>query len=140
MAVKLFAKEVGVPAAFICDAAGEQTSPPMRSFFTDIGTMLRVLEEGIPWAYKAELYICIIKEADQKDMKESNCPFALWDYCVEQRAHINNLTAKDSFEINGTTPHTSPTGEEGDISSLCTFEWYEWCYFRDWNMSFPFNK
>eukprot|EP00957_Ditylum_brightwellii_P056536 4286395-Ditylum_brightwellii.AAC.1 len=36
-------------------------------------------------------------------MKESNCPLALWDCCVEQRARINNLTAKDSFKLNGTT-------------------------------------
>eukprot|EP00957_Ditylum_brightwellii_P037610 2844393-Ditylum_brightwellii.AAC.1 len=73
-------------------------------------------------------------------MKESDCPLALWDYCVEWRAHINNLTAKDSFKINDTTPHTGLTGEEGDILSLCTYKWYEWCYFRNRNMSFPFNK
>eukprot|EP00957_Ditylum_brightwellii_P020082 1515016-Ditylum_brightwellii.AAC.1 len=64
-------------------------------------------------------------------MKECNCPLTLWDYCVEQSALINNLTAKDSFKLNGTTHHTALTGEEGDISSLCTYMWYEWCYFRD---------
>eukprot|EP00957_Ditylum_brightwellii_P134889 10284147-Ditylum_brightwellii.AAC.1 len=74
------------------------------------------------------------------DMKGSNCPLALWDYCVEQRACINNFTAKDSFKLNGTTPHTALTSEEGDILGLCTYKWYEWCYFRDNNMSFSFDK
>eukprot|EP00957_Ditylum_brightwellii_P118630 9048524-Ditylum_brightwellii.AAC.1 len=73
-------------------------------------------------------------------MKKSDCPLALWDYCIEQRARINNLTAKDSFKLNGITPHTALTGKEGDISSLSTFNWYEWCYLRDRNMSSPFNK
>eukprot|EP00957_Ditylum_brightwellii_P034811 2637960-Ditylum_brightwellii.AAC.1 len=94
----------------------------MRAFCAEIGTTLRVLVEGTPWANKAELYIGLVKEAVQKDMKESNCPLALWDYCVEQRVRINNLAAKDSFKLNGTTPHTALTSEEGDILSLCAFK------------------
>eukprot|EP00957_Ditylum_brightwellii_P159895 12170980-Ditylum_brightwellii.AAC.1 len=81
-----------------------------------------------------------MKEAAQKDMKESDCSLALWNYCVEQRAQVNNFTANNFFKLNGTTPHMALTGEEGDILSLCIFKWYEWCYFREQNMSFPFNK
>ena len=55
----------------------------LRKFCGEIGTMLRVLEEGTPWANKAELYIGLIKEAVRKDMKDSNCPPAFWDYCAE---------------------------------------------------------
>ena len=55
--VKEFAKEVGAPDAIICDAAREQKSQDVRKFLGEIGTMLRVLEEGTPWANKAELYI-----------------------------------------------------------------------------------
>eukprot|EP00957_Ditylum_brightwellii_P124688 9504079-Ditylum_brightwellii.AAC.1 len=51
-------------------------------------------------------------------MKESDCPIALLDYCVEKRAHINNLTVKDSFKLNGTTPHTVLSEREGDISKI----------------------
>jgi hypothetical protein len=80
--VKQFAKEVGAPDAIICDMAGEQTSQPLRKFCNEIGTTL---------ANKDELYIGLIKEAVQKDTKDSNCPLAFWDYCVERRAGINNL-------------------------------------------------
>ena len=92
LAVKQFAKEIGAPDALICDAAGEQTSQELRRFCSEMGTTLRVLEEGTPWANKAELYIGILKEAVRKDMKESNCPLVLWDYCIERRARINNMT------------------------------------------------
>ena len=139
-AVKQFAKEIGVPEAIICDMSGEQTSGPMKKFCQEIGTTLRILEEGTPWANKAELYIGLIKEAVRKDMKDSNCPLAFWDYCVERRARINNLTAKSLFKLHGTNAHTALTGEEGDISNLCQFGWYEWCYYRDNTKAFPLNR
>ena len=139
-AVKQFAKEIGAPDAIICDMAGEQTSPALKRFCQEIGTTLKFLEEGTPWANKAELYIGLIKEAVRKDMKESDCPLAFWDYCVERRARINNLTAKDLFTLHGTNAHTALTGEDGDISNLCQYKWYDWCYFREQKQKFPFNR
>ena len=139
-AVKQFAKEIGAPDAIICDAAAEQKSKPLRKFLGEIGTTLRVLEEGTPWANKAELYIGLIKEAVRKDMKDSDCPLAFWDYCVERRARINNMTAKDLFQLHGSNAHTALTGDEGDISNLCNYKWYDWCYFRDHKNKFPFNR
>ena len=73
-------------------------------------------------------------------MKDSDCPLVLWDYCVERRARINNLTAKDLFQLHGTNAYTALTSEEGDISNLCQFGFYDWCYFREQKASFPFNK
>ena len=98
-ALKEFAKEVGAPEAIICDASKEQTSLSLRKFCNDMGTTLRILEEGTQWANKAELYIGLIKEAVHKDMKDSDCPLRLWDYCVECRARINNLTARNLFSL-----------------------------------------
>jgi hypothetical protein len=139
-AVKQFAKEVGAPDAIISDAAPEQKSQEMKKFLNEIGTTLRVLEEGTPWANKAELYIGLVKEAVRKDMKVSNCPLAFWDYCVERRARINNLTARNLFQLHGTNSHTSTTGDEGDISNLVQYQWYDWCYYREHKNSFPFNR
>ena len=31
-------------------------------------------------------------------------------------------------------------GEQGDISNLCQFRWYDWCYFRDLKALFPHNQ
>ncbi len=49
-AVKEFAKAIGAPEAIICDAAREQKSEALRKFLGELGTTLRVLEEGTPWA------------------------------------------------------------------------------------------
>jgi len=139
-ALKQFVKEVGAPEIIICDHSGEQSSDNVKQYCSDIGTSLRYIEEGTPWANKAELYIGLLKEAVRKDMKESDCPLVLWDYCVERRARISNLSARKQFSLHGLNSYTSLTSEEGDISNLCQFSFYDWCYFRDQGVAFPFNK
>ena len=136
-AMKQFAKEIGAPDAFVCDVSGEQTSPAVRKFCNDIGSTLRTLEEGTPWANKAELYIGLLKEAVRKDMKEASSPLAFWDYCVERRARINNLTARSTFKLQNSNPHQTIMNNQGDMSSLCQYGWYDWCYFRDHGQAWP---
>ena len=76
-AVKQFAKEIGAPEVLVCDRSGEQSNDSLRAYCVDIGTTLRYIEEGTPWANKAELYIGLLKESIRKDLKESNCPLVL---------------------------------------------------------------
>jgi len=73
-------------------------------------------------------------------MKQSNCPLAFWCYCAERRARINNLTARNLFQLEGQNAHFSVTGKEGDLSNLCQFNWYDWCYFREQKTAFPFAR
>jgi hypothetical protein len=51
-----------------------------------------------------------------------------------------DLTARNLFSLHGNTPHQDMTGKEGDISNLCQYGWYEWCYFREKKNKFPFNR
>ena len=83
-AFRSFAKEIGVPHALIVDPAAEQTSKTVKKFCNEIGTTLRILEEHTQWANRAELYIGLFKEAVRKDMKTSNSPMVLWDYCAQR--------------------------------------------------------
>ena len=140
LAVKQFAKEIGAPKALITDPAREQKSQELRKFCNDIGTTLCVLEEGTQWANRAELHIGLIKEAVRKDMKAANCPLPFWDYCVERRARINNLTAKDLFQLHGLNAHTATLGTEGDILSLCQFAFYQWGFYREKSSKFLFGS
>ena len=102
--------------------------------------MLQALEEGMPWSNKAELYIKLMKEAICKDMKEANCPLRFRDYCLEHRVWIYNLTSCDHIKVRGSNPHTETFGDQGDISNLCQFRWYDWCYFRYHKAPFPHNQ
>ena len=139
-AIRLFCKEVGVPSAFICDQSGEQTSRDVTNFIGDVGSSLRLLEEGTPWANRAELVIGHLKASVRDDMRSSSSPIALWDYCMERRAKINNLTAKSMYQLRGVTPYETVHGREGDISVLATFSWYEPIYYLDHGSTFPMAR
>ena len=73
-------------------------------------------------------------------MRAQQSPLVLWDYCVERRAMIFCLTARNLFQLEGKNPHTATFGEEGYISNLCQFDWYEWVYFWDGSDKYPFPK
>ena len=138
--LKQFTKDIGAPEAIICDGSEEQTATEVNKYCGDIGTTLRIIEESTPWSNKSELYIGLIKGSVRKDTKETDIPPFLWCYCAERRSLIINLTAKKLFQLHGSTLHTALTSEEGDISNLCQFKYYDWCYHRDNKAKFPFNR
>ena len=80
-----------------------------------------------------------LKDAVRKDLRASDCPMTLWDYAIEHRVIIHNVIPGDPFQNNGLTPYATTFGESGDISNICSFESYQWIYYRD-NGSFPSNK
>ena len=116
---------MGVPEAIISDFHKFNKLKEVRKFCHKIGTTLRVLESLTQWANRAELYVGLFKDAVRKDMLQENTPLVFWDYCAERRAAITNMTAKDLFQLQGQTPHFAKFGEEGDISNICQFGWYE---------------
>ena len=65
-AMKIFAKHLGVPEAIMTDASAAKTSRDVRDFCIKIGTVWKKLEEGVPWANLAELYIGLLKSSGGK--------------------------------------------------------------------------
>ena len=47
------------------------------------------------------------------------------------------MTAKNIFQIQGQNVHIATYGEQGDISNICQFRWYEWVYARYGSEPFP---
>ena len=56
-ALKIFAKEVGVPEATIADSNKCHKSKEVGQFCHRIGTSLRILERSTQWANRDELYV-----------------------------------------------------------------------------------
>ena len=140
LALKEFAKEVGAPNVLVCDGSKAQNQRDVKLFCTQIGTTLKTLETETQFANRSEMAIGYLKEATRKDLRETGSPIVLWDYCMERRAIINQVTAKKLFQLHGTNPHTATFGTQADISNICHFGWYEWVYYRDKLASYPFQK
>ena len=54
------------------------------------------------------------------------------------KAKVNNVTAKNLFQLHGVPPHESIFNEQSDISNLCQFAFYDWCYYREQTGKFPY--
>jgi alpha/beta superfamily hydrolase len=68
LALRQFAKEVGVPEVLVCHPHPTKMQQKVKEFCTQIGTTLRILEARTQWANRTELYVGLIKEATRKDM------------------------------------------------------------------------
>jgi hypothetical protein len=97
LALKQFAKEVGAPDVLVCDGSKTQNQREVKLLSTQMGTTLKKLEAETQWANRAELAVGILKEAVRKDLRESGSPIVLWDYCMERRALICQVTSKKLF-------------------------------------------
>ena len=93
-----------------------------------MGTTLKILEESTHNANLDEIFVGLTETSIQKDLRKLDEPMVLWDFCAELRMCINNLTAWLLFHLQGQNPHLSTFGEEGDISNVFQFKWYEWTY------------
>ena len=120
--MKQFAKKIDVSDTIIADSIEEHKRKDLKNFLNKIETFLRLLEKSTPWANKAELYIGLIKKTVRKDIIDTNSPIPLWDYCVERRARINNLTARNFFSLYSQNSHFTVTEDERDISNLCRYK------------------
>ena len=125
-AISEFFKAVGIPDAFICDKSPEQTAGEAKRVCNQSGTAIRALEPNTPWANRAELYIGIFKDAIRKELRRSDCPLVLWDYCAEHKALTNNVTVSNLPQAHGQTPYQTVYNEEADISNVCQFAFYDW--------------
>ena len=140
LALKAFAKEIGVPLSLVMDPSGEQTSNEVQRFAQECSLKLKILEESTQFANLAERYIGILKSAVRDEMHHTDCPIVLWDYCVEFKVSVHNVTAKGSLHLDNVNPHMVTTGEEKDISNLGRYGFYEMIYYWDQKHGFPEQK
>ncbi len=57
---------------------------------------------------------------------------------MEYKAKVNNSTARNLYQLGSVTPYQTMYQQEPDISNLCQFKFYDWCYYREETAKFPF--
>ncbi len=79
------------------------------------------VEAETQWANWSELWVGLVKKSTRKDLRDAGSPIVLWDYCMECRVLIYQVTAKKLFQLHGMNPHTATFRTQADISNLCLF-------------------
>ena len=137
LALKMISKEIDVPLSLILDPLGEQTSAKVTKMCHKMGTTLKILKESTHHANLAERHVGLTKTSIRKDLRKSDAPMVLLDFCAERWMRIKNLTAPPLFHLQGQNPHLATFGEKGDISNVCQFKCYECDCAMDGTAKFP---
>ena len=122
-------RRVGVPRVLIPDNAKELTEGEFRRKATRAGAHIHPIEAYTPNANIAEDGIRELKRAYRRSMRATNTPACLWDLCLVHTSLIRQHTVSSIRELDGEVPITRLTGDTGDISHFCEFEWYEFVWF-----------
>ena len=77
LALKAFAKEIGVPISLIMDPSGEQTSKDVKLFAQECSMKLKLSEESTQWVDLAERYIGMLKSTVMNEIFKQDCPLIL---------------------------------------------------------------
>ena len=82
-----------------------------------------------PWMQAEEDCIKQTKLGSLRKMLKSGSLKPLWDHCIELEAQIQSHTVLNMYGLEGQVPETLMTGQTGDTSNLCEFEWFQWVIF-----------
>ena len=106
-----------MPTSLILDSEDTQRAENLEKTTSDIGYPLKLLEGKTQFANLAELYIGLIKESVWK-VRNILTAFSVSGKC---RALINNLTANNLFQPDGTNAIFKIIGDGSNVSNLCQF-------------------
>ena len=124
-----FWKEIGIPVSRLMYGYMSQNNNKTNKICHRFVTTLRILEAGTPWANCTELYMGLFKEAIRRDLCITNVPMVLWDYWMKRWSWIHNAAPHSLFQKQEMNPHEATFGEQGGISNICNFGWYQRVYY-----------
>jgi hypothetical protein len=73
-------------------------------------------------------------------MTSKRVPQRLWDFCARWSCEIKNKTAGNLYALEDRTPFKATIGENPDISSLLSFDFYDPVWYYDETAAFPAPK
>ena len=128
-ALKLFHQQVGIPATIRMDNGCELVKGDFANRIRKSGSKLWPIEPHTQKLNPAELAIRQIKVLGRLLSTREQSPQKLSDHLAELCAQIRSSTASESVLAEGRTPRMLTTDDDDDISHLCEFHWYQWCWF-----------
>ena len=132
-----FVQKWGAPRRLLGDSAGNQHSHQTQDY-------LRMMWIGFwqsePYYQHQNLFerrYQTYKRIVNRTMDRTNTPPELWYLCMSHVAYTLNRTADPAIHYQ--QPIFQATGQQGDISTLISFQWYEPVYFKldEKEQSFP---
>ena len=130
-ALDRFLHEVGIPIEMLSDGAKELTLGEFKKTCQRHKIYQTITEPHSPWQNPSELSGGILKRKIRHDMRSTNTPIRLWDYCWEYEAAIKSLTCTDHIYLDNVTPFEKVFGYTPRIGEYLMHKWYDWVHYHE---------
>ena len=130
-ALNKFFHKVGIPTEMLTDGAKELHIAQWSKHCKKHKIHHRQTEPHTPWQNPTESIGGIIKRKVRANMRDTNTPIRLWDYCWDYSVDIWSLTATNSPMLDGVTGFEKVMGYTPDISEYINFSWFDWVWYHD---------
>jgi hypothetical protein len=90
-----------------------------------------------PWQNRAEPEIREMKKATRWILHSNKAPPCTWCSALDWDTKIWRHTVHDIATLNERTPFEHYAGHTPNIAALCTYSFYDYCWYWDSELGFP---
>jgi hypothetical protein len=126
-----------IPEASVTDGAGKEIGGDWKRTLDKYRIQDKHTEPYSPWQNWAECEIWELKKATRWILHSSKAPPRTWCFALEWATEIWQHTVHDIAALNEQTPFEHYTGHTPNIAALCTYRFYNYCWFWDSEQGFP---
>jgi hypothetical protein len=121
----------------VTDGAAEKTGGDWKRTLDKYWIQDKRTEPYSPWQNRAECEIRELKKATQRILHSSKAPPCTWFFALEWAIKIRRHTVHNIASLNERTPFEHYTGHTPNIVALCTYSFYDYCWFWDSEQGYP---
>jgi transposase len=126
-----------IPEAIVTDGAGEETGGDWKQTNDKCRIQDKRTEPYSPWQNRAEHEIPELKKAVRRTLHSSKAPPRMWCFALEWVTEIWRHTVHDIAVLNERTLFERYKGHTPNIAALCTYSFYDYCWYWDSEQGFP---
>jgi hypothetical protein len=126
-----------IPEAIVTNGAGEEIGGDWKRPIDKHWIQDKRTEPYSPCQNRAEREIQELKKSTRRILHSSKAPPSMWCFALEWATEIRRHTVHDIAALNEWTPFEHYTGHTPNIAVLCTYSFYDFCWFWDSEQGFP---
>jgi hypothetical protein len=123
--------------AIVTDGSSEEIGGDRKRTIDKYRIQDKHTEPYSPWQNRAEHEIRELKKAVRWILNSSKVPPRMWCFALEWATEIRWHTVHDIAALNEWTPFEHYTGHMPNIVALCTYSFYDYCWFWESEQGFP---
>jgi transposase len=134
---KLLRTRQTIPEVIVTDGAGEEIGGNWKQMIDKYRIQDKRTEPYSPWQNRAECEIRELKKVTRRILHSSKAPPCMWCFALQWTTEIRRHTVHDIAALNKRTPFEHYMGHTLIIAALCTYSFYDYCWFWDSEQGIP---